>query len=111
MGHRRVRRIHTSNEQIGESGGGISHVTLQHLDDTGLDRAKSSTRAEALRAEISSTFRQLLMSQPMLSQEYQSFFRTGYVDNDSKLADFTACLLYTSPSPRDRQKSRMPSSA
>ena len=26
-------------------------------------------------------------------------------------ADFTDCLLYTSPSPRDRQKSRMPSSA
>ena len=24
---------------------------------------------------------------------------------------FIACLLYTSPSPRDRQKSRMPSSA
>ena len=26
-------------------------------------------------------------------------------------ARFQACLLYTSPSPRDRQKSRMPSSA
>ena len=26
-------------------------------------------------------------------------------------ADFSPCLLYTSPSPRDRQKSRMPSSA
>ena len=26
-------------------------------------------------------------------------------------AGLTACLLYTSPSPRDRQKSRMPSSA
>ena len=26
-------------------------------------------------------------------------------------ADFKNCLLYTSPSPRDRQKSRMPSSA
>ena len=25
--------------------------------------------------------------------------------------DIEACLLYTSPSPRDRQKSRMPSSA
>ena len=25
--------------------------------------------------------------------------------------DFRTCLLYTSPSPRDRQKSRMPSSA
>ena len=30
---------------------------------------------------------------------------TGWV------ADFDDCLLYTSPSPRDRQKSRMPSSA
>ena len=29
---------------------------------------------------------------------------------DSKAGDM-ACLLYTSPSPRDRQKSRMPSSA
>ena len=27
------------------------------------------------------------------------------------LADYETCLLYTSPSPRDRQKSRMPSSA
>ena len=26
-------------------------------------------------------------------------------------ADISICLLYTSPSPRDRQKSRMPSSA
>ena len=29
---------------------------------------------------------------------------------DDKIAHYT-CLLYTSPSPRDRQKSRMPSSA
>ena len=29
----------------------------------------------------------------------------------SKIGDSIACLLYTSPSPRDRQKSRMPSSA
>ena len=27
------------------------------------------------------------------------------------ILESTACLLYTSPSPRDRQKSRMPSSA
>ena len=35
-------------------------------------------------------------------------------DETSALEDYTAfriCLLYTSPSPRDRQKSRMPSSA
>ena len=28
-----------------------------------------------------------------------------------KIVEFDVCLLYTSPSPRDRQKSRMPSSA
>ena len=28
-----------------------------------------------------------------------------------KLGVFTICLLYTSPSPRDRTRSRMPSSA
>ena len=34
-------------------------------------------------------------------------------DFDRKLSvnQFTACLLYTSPSPRDRTRSRMPSSA
>ena len=31
--------------------------------------------------------------------------------SDSKLSAYQTCLLYTSPSPRDRQKSRMPSSA
>ena len=34
---------------------------------------------------------------------------SGFIDVSEKLSD--ACLLYTSPSPRDRQKSRMPSSA
>ena len=34
---------------------------------------------------------------------------TGQISIDK--ARITNCLLYTSPSPRDRQKSRMPSSA
>ena len=32
-------------------------------------------------------------------------------DDRSRLEHLNSCLLYTSPSPRDRQKSRMPSSA
>ena len=31
--------------------------------------------------------------------------------NRANVDQFSSCLLYTSPSPRDRQKSRMPSSA
>ena len=48
--------------------------------------------------------------------EYESklnealYSRTKRSFND-KMKDFWICLLYTSPSPRDRQKSRMPSSA
>src|SRR5678810_841555 len=35
----------------------------------------------------------------------------GGVDLNLPVGGINACLLYTSPSPRDRQKSRMPSSA
>ena len=35
----------------------------------------------------------------------------GWGDNQWKAAGFRACLLYTSPSPRDKRQSRMPSSA
>ena len=34
-----------------------------------------------------------------------------FVEHHGQRADGYSCLLYTSPSPRDRQKSRMPSSA
>ena len=35
----------------------------------------------------------------------------NYPPNIPNTIHYTTCLLYTSPSPRDRQKSRMPSSA
>ena len=37
--------------------------------------------------------------------------REVFVHFDGMAAKYKDCLLYTSPSPRDRQKSRMPSSA
>ena len=45
------------------------------------------------------------------------YYRRGWelmLDTKNIVGEFTwntSCLLYTSPSPRDRQKSRMPSSA
>ena len=38
-------------------------------------------------------------------------FNAGIDGWSADVADFTACLLYTSPSPRDATLSRMPSSA
>ena len=44
--------------------------------------------------------------------EYQtSAFAEDYVHDMDLIIPLVTCLLYTSPSPRDRQKSRMPSSA
>ena len=41
----------------------------------------------------------------------QSFLRFDYSGHGQSSGVFTDCLLYTSPSPRDRTRSRMPSSA
>ena len=41
----------------------------------------------------------------------QLFTFVAFNDNITNERNFMTCLLYTSPSPRDRQKSRMPSSA
>ena len=40
-----------------------------------------------------------------------NYTREPYYENSRSFDDYAPCLLYTSPSPRDRQKSRMPSSA
>ena len=44
---------------------------------------------------------------------YEGLFKLGKINvlNCSTTMEMGVCLLYTSPSPRDRQKSRMPSSA
>ena len=58
--------------------------------------------------------RDAVASQQLLSLAVLTlaFMLIGGIDDWSSLTKHTnACLLYTSPSPRDRQKSRMPSSA
>ena len=51
----------------------------------------------------------------LLAYKKEYAFLTSQVNNiKSRLAEYkqnAACLLYTSPSPRDRTRSRMPSSA
>ena len=45
------------------------------------------------------------------NMEYKPMILTNSKFSASMMSRFLGCLLYTSPSPRDRQKSRMPSSA
>ena len=55
-----------------------------------------------------------LVNQPEVSftsvTTYAEYFFEGF-DAKKIATKLVSCLLYTSPSPRDRQKSRMPSSA
>ena len=47
-------------------------------------------------------------SEMLTPEEHKLYIQIKEAERDEQ---FDACLLYTSPSPRDRQKSRMPSSA
>ena len=56
------------------------------------------------------------MHENLLQQFDTLLSRKGYANRSEAVRDLIRdhlvdCLLYTSPSPRDRQKSRMPSSA
>ena len=48
---------------------------------------------------------------PIYRTTSYQFNSVDHAANLFALKEFGNCLLYTSPSPRDRQKSRMPSSA
>ena len=55
--------------------------------------------------------RQILDSRGNPTLEAEVFCEDGSFGRAAVPSGASTCLLYTSPSPRDRQKSRMPSSA
>ena len=48
---------------------------------------------------------------PVVDVEFPADEKLPEINTALKIQEADDCLLYTSPSPRDRQKSRMPSSA
>ena len=56
----------------------------------------------------------LFVTQPAVSLQVQNLekqLEIAIFDRGGRKAQLTDCLLYTSPSPRDTERSRMPSSA
>src|SRR5665213_3169512 len=71
-------------------------------------RATGDTSIAALTSVSEDPFEQLRLLAEANAQRNKPTIRLGFQLNN--LPDSSNCLLYTSPSPRDRQKSRMPSS-
>ena len=69
----------------------------------------SAAESEALVRSLMSAFDQYVQLSKKVPAEVMTSLSS--VDDPSRLVDTIACLLYTSPSPRDRTRSRMPSSA
>ena len=78
-----------------------------NMSDLNRDAVRQAHRDSDFLADIVGGFIQKLTNeeQQVLREQLDYYMDAGYVDDEGY------CLLYTSPSPRDRQKSRMPSSA
>ena len=89
-----------------------SSVQHRHAHDMGLHRARSWSLTAALRWErvVGGLEQVALLRAKGIPDAHSST-----VDRDFRMAVVKGmtgdCLLYTSPSPRDRTRSRMPSSA
>ena len=66
---------------------------------------------ERLNKETLYDLRSLLALYPYYQPARILLLKNLFLLHDSTFDEELSCLLYTSPSPRDRQKSRMPSSA
>eukprot|EP00828_Plagiopyla_frontata_P006875 TRINITY_DN13105_c0_g1_i3.p2 TRINITY_DN13105_c0_g1~~TRINITY_DN13105_c0_g1_i3.p2 ORF type:complete len:232 (+),score=22.07 TRINITY_DN13105_c0_g1_i3:35-730(+) len=88
---------------VGFAGYYINNILISPLTDMALDLGMTSKELEHASNQMSTSSTQLAESS---SEQAASLEETS-----ATLTQTSACLLYTSPSPRDRQKSRMPSSA
>ena len=113
VGGRRAKRIDSAAKKIGSRiGNGVRKRLLKDdADDTGCG-LKVFKRDAFLRLPYFDHIHRYIPAL-MIREGYQIEFcdvnHRAREFGESKYTNF--CLLYTSPSPRDRQKSRMPSSA
>ena len=89
-----------------------SHAWVKTMD---LNNGEIHTTSERVTDEaLSDTCLSMFSEGTVLIAMYGGFFqigRTGLLKIPAAVNQAITCLLYTSPSPRDRTRSRMPSSA
>ena len=77
---------------------------IEMQDESGNNTEKLSRRMSSIFGNMDRMEQSMIVIRKQVNKDIRA--RERYFSEESKI-----CLLYTSPSPRDRQKSRMPSSA
>ena len=84
----------------------------KYVDDNLQEEAVNMENAEILNVNgVTRKIKQAIPTQNVFRYVVRRAEEQGMRVNTAKTSMICICLLYTSPSPRDRQKSRMPSSA
>ena len=78
-----------------------------------IQRRSESQSIEGIRQDVWENYGDLMFGSDVNTIQEMTNFQAGFLHlMDQKWTEtFYPCLLYTSPSPRDRTRSRMPSSA
>ena len=87
-----------------------AHLDYDNLDE--IKRQKIFRKGEY--PKLDQVFNELMADRDLILKDFLEFAQGGTIQEKiqwNKENNAISCLLYTSPSPRDRQKSRMPSSA
>ena len=92
--------------------GASTLITVQTMFKEGLDKLASSVSKDpylTMQIQNAMTLLEINVDGPQVEVDIEKY--QGYVNAFMMGVLASPCLLYTSPSPRDRQRSRMPSSA
>ena len=93
--------------QVGDPLVKLNRRVLEASLEIAKARAESTARVDAASAQFS-----MVKSQLTSLEDLKAGGHTNRYELEQKQAEYQqVCLLYTSPSPRDRTRSRMPSSA
>ena len=104
-------RVLAQAPDLGEAVGGDTDLPAPLIVDAYIRQLREDL--EHLRAHVGADIRRITPGVMAGPAEQQAPVRREpvVIQADFLVAERQVCLLYTSPSPRDRQKSRMPSSA
>ena len=110
-----LREVATKTNDVAGDGTTTATILAQTMISEGFRNVAAGANPMQLKVGIEKAVSAIVDEIKRLSVPVKGHEDVAHVaaisSQDAQIGNLIACLLYTSPSPRDRQKSRMPSSA